>query len=59
VTQPDLQIYPDEQRKIQLALAKLQNFEFSKGDEHDRKLFEIAANEEFATIGFDVVVSWH
>jgi hypothetical protein len=60
MTSPDLNIYPDEQRKIQLTYEKLsRQFEFTpiKGDS-DKKIFEMAVNNDFGEIGFMVTVTW-
>lgn len=57
---PDLQIYPDEQHKIQYVYEKLsRQFEFTpiKGDS-DKKIFEMAVNNDFGEIGFLVTVTW-
>lgn len=55
---PDFDLYPDEQRKIQLALAKLGQFEFTQGTQTDRKIFEMAAHNEFGEIGFTINITW-
>jgi hypothetical protein len=60
MTSPDLDIYPDEQGKIQYVYEKLsRQFEFTpiKGDS-DKKIFEMAVNNDFGEIGFRVVVTW-
>ena len=60
MTSPDLQIYPDEQSKIQYVYEKLsRQFEFTpiKGDS-DKKIFEMAVHNDFGEIGFLVTVTW-
>lgn len=60
MTSPDLQIYPDERHKIQFVYEKLsRQFEFTpiKGDS-DKKIFEMAVNNDFGEIGFLVTVTW-
>lgn len=60
MTSPDLQIYPDEQSKIQYVYEKLsRQFEFTpiKGDS-DKKIFEMAVNNDFGEIGFMVTITW-
>lgn len=56
--QPDLTLYPDEQRKIEVVLAKLSNFEFGRGEAEDKRLFEMAAHTEFGEIGLKVSITW-
>jgi hypothetical protein len=59
MTSPDLDIYPDEQAKIQYTYEKVcRQFEFTKikGDS-DKKIFEMAVNNDFGEIGFRVVVT--
>lgn len=57
---PDLELYPDEFRKIALAMTKLESaFEFSVGfNERQRAEFDAAAREEFAKIGIEINVNW-
>lgn len=55
---PDFQLYPDEQDKIKHVLDKLATFEFGKGDADDKRLFEMAAHNEFGEIGLEVNVTW-
>jgi hypothetical protein len=60
MTSPDLEIYPDENHKIQYVYEKLsRQFEFTpiKGDS-DKKIFEMAVNNDFGEIGFMVTVTW-
>lgn len=60
MTSPDLNIYPHEQHKIQLAYEKLSSqFEFTPiKSETDRTIFEMAAHNEFGEVGFKVEITW-
>jgi len=59
MTQPDLQIYPDEQHRIQLALEKIQRqFEFTPMNETNKRVFEMAAHNEFGEAGFRIEIEW-
>lgn len=60
MTSPDLNIYPHEQHKIQLAYEKLSaQFEFTpiKSDT-DKTIFDMAAHNEFGEVGFQVEITW-
>jgi hypothetical protein len=60
MSHPDLEIYPDERYKIQLVYEKLsRQFEFTpiKGDS-DKRIFEMAVNNDFGEVGFLVTVTW-
>lgn len=51
--------YPDELEKIGHVVTKLQRqFEFTSGNETDRKVFEMAAHNEFGQIGIRIAVNW-
>ena len=56
---PDFEPYPDELQKIAIVMAKLSNaFDFSHFNETNKSIFEIAAHEEFASIGIEIRVNW-
>jgi hypothetical protein len=56
---PDFTPYPDELQKIAIVMAKLSNaFDFTNFNETNKSVFEIAAHEEFATIGIEIRVNW-
>ena len=55
----DFQPYGDEYKNIAIAMTKLGNdFEFTKATDTDRKIFEMAAHNEFGKIGLKVRVNW-
>ena len=59
MTRPDFSLYPDELDKVGAVLTKLGNqFEFTKATETDRRIFEMAANNEFGKIGIKVRINW-
>ena len=59
MTQPDLNLYPDEFEKIAVALTKLANaFEFTSFTDTNKAIFNIAVSEEFAKIGLTARVNW-
>lgn len=51
-------LYVEEQRKIRRAMDRLEHFEFGTGTETDKRLFEMAAQNEFGEAGFSVHVHW-
>lgn len=57
--QQQFEPYPDELRKIAFVMDKLQRqFEFTKGNDADRKILEMAVHSEFGEIGLRVAVNW-
>ena len=59
MTQPDMQLYPDELERIAVALTKLANaFEFTSFTDTNKAIFNIAVSEEFAKIGLTARVNW-
>lgn len=59
MSSPDIEIYPDEQAKLALAMTKLSNaFEFSSFSESTKAIFESAAREELGKLGFTAAVTW-
>ena len=59
MTQPDLNLYPDELEKVAVALTKLANaFEFTSFTDTNKAIFNIAVSEEFAKIGLTARVNW-
>lgn len=59
MTQPDFQLYPDEHTKIAIAMTRLSNaFDFSSFSEKTKRIFDVAAREEFGRIGLVVHINW-
>ena len=59
MTQPDIQLYPDELEKVAVALSKIANaFEFTSFTDTNKSIFNIAVSEEFAKIGLTATVHW-
>jgi hypothetical protein len=60
MTSPDFTIYPDEQDRIKAVFDKLSmqfNFTPIKSDS-DKKILEMAINNDFGDIGFLVTIRW-
>lgn len=56
---PDLTLYPHEEIKINLTLERLQRqFEFTPMDETNKRIFEMAAHNEFGEAGFRINIEW-
>lgn len=59
MTRSDFEFYGDEQHKVAIALTKLSNtFDFTKFNDTNKAIFDIAAHEEFAKIGLTIRVNW-
>lgn len=55
----ELTLYPDEYTRVAAALERIQRqFEFTGGSETDRRIFEMAAHNEFGNAGFQIEVNW-
>lgn len=54
-----LDLYPDEGVKIAAVWDRLERqFEFTSGSETDRKIFDMAAHNEFGEIGISIEITW-
>lgn len=51
-------LYEEEKDKIGRAMIRLEAFEFGTGTETDKRLFEMAAKNEFGEAGFGCHVHW-
>jgi hypothetical protein len=59
VTHADFEPYADEKPKVIKALEKIQRqFEFTPLNETNKRIFEMAAHNEFGEAGFRVQVTW-
>ena len=58
MTQPDLEIYPDEYDKLARAFKDLERFEFTYAGDADRASFEQAVHSKLGEVGFTANVTW-
>lgn len=59
MTYADFQPYPDEMPKVIRAYEKLQRqFEFTPMNETNKRIFEMAAHNEFGEAGFRINITW-
>lgn len=59
MSRPDFEMYPDEIPRFAAVLIHLGNqFEFAGGNETDRRIFEMAAHNEFGKVGIKVHINW-
>lgn len=59
MTHADFEPYPDEMPKVQQAFERLQRqFEFTPMNETNKRIFEMAAHNEFGEAGFRIIVTW-
>lgn len=59
MTQPDLQLYPDENHRLELAKERLaRQFEFTHMTETNKRIFDMAAHNEFGEAGFTIEIDW-
>jgi len=59
VSVPDFQLYEDEIPKLSHVMTRLSNaFDFTHFTDTNKAIFEVAAHEEFARIGIEIVVNW-
>lgn len=52
------ELYEHEKQKIAVANDRLSEFEFGGGSTTDKRLFEMAAHNEFGQAGFAIAIAW-
>ena len=59
MTQPDINPYPDEYARLTTVTERLAaQFEFTQFTETNKRIFDMAAHNEFGEAGFTIDIDW-